>query len=75
VSENTLRRGAVRVFERVGTGGTGCFGHPCVSTPVQTYHINGATKIDSGVRAACGGKRPMTATPLTTAAWPNGRTS
>jgi hypothetical protein len=44
------------------------------STPVQTYHINGATTIDSGARAACGGKRPMTATPLTTAAWPNGRT-
>jgi hypothetical protein len=36
---------------------------------------SGATKIDSGARAACGGKRPMTATPLTTAAWPNGRTS
>lgn len=36
---------------------------------------SGATKIDSGARAACGGKRPMTATPLTTAAWPDGRTS
>jgi hypothetical protein len=30
VSEKTLRIGAVRVFERVGKGGTGCFGHPCV---------------------------------------------
>jgi hypothetical protein len=30
VSENTLRIGAVRVLERVGTGGTGWFGHPCV---------------------------------------------
>jgi hypothetical protein len=30
VSEKTLRVGAVRVFERVGKGGTGRFGHPCV---------------------------------------------
>ena len=32
VSETTLRVGAVRVFERVGKGGTDCFGHPCVRT-------------------------------------------
>ena len=30
MSENTLRVGAVSVFELVGKGGTGRFGPPCV---------------------------------------------